>query len=119
VLGKNIFSVDKNHVFFSSQKVTVTGHSNVSLAGINDSNWMKSEPAEPVFLKVYGAQESISPSSVVGRACTTNRVVVPARQGWESIPELLKRFTNTCSSNPPPLFRAKASIYRIYASLFY
>jgi hypothetical protein len=36
--------------------------------------------AEPVFVNVYGAPESIPP-------------------GWESIPGLLKRFTNTGSDS--------------------
>jgi hypothetical protein len=36
---------------------------------------------EPVFVNVYGAQESIPPAYVVvWRAGTSNRVVVPARQ---------------------------------------
>jgi hypothetical protein len=35
--------------------------------------------AEPVFVNVYGAQESIPPTYVAWRAGTTNRVVVPAR----------------------------------------
>ncbi len=35
---------------------------------------------EPVFVNVYGAQESISPASEACRAGTINRVVVPARQ---------------------------------------
>jgi hypothetical protein len=43
------------------------------------------------------SEESISPASVVWRAGTTNRVVVPARQARESIPGLLQRFTNTAS----------------------
>ncbi len=38
------------------------------------------EYAEPVFINVYGAQESIPLAYVAGRACTTNRVVAPARQ---------------------------------------
>jgi hypothetical protein len=43
------------------------------------------------------SEESISPASVVWRAGTTNRVVVPARQARESIPGLLQRLTNTGS----------------------
>jgi hypothetical protein len=39
---------------------------------------MLASTAEPVVVNVYGAQESIPP-------------------GWESIPGLLKRFTNTGS----------------------
>jgi ankyrin repeat protein len=35
---------------------------------------------EPVFVDVYGAQESIPPANVAWRPGTTNRVVVPARQ---------------------------------------
>jgi hypothetical protein len=35
---------------------------------------------EPVFVNVYGAQESIPPAYVVWRAGMSNRVVVPARQ---------------------------------------
>jgi hypothetical protein len=49
---------------------------------------------EPVFVNVYGAKELIPPAYVAWRADTTNKVVVPARQGWESIPVLHKRFTN-------------------------
>jgi hypothetical protein len=37
------------------------------------------------------------PAYVVWQAGTTNRFVVLARQGWGSIPELLKRFKNTGS----------------------
>ncbi len=104
VLGQKISPWIKT---FSPQKVTVT-----------DSNWwMKSEPAEPVFVKLDGAQESIPPCHVAWRACTTNRVVVPVRRGWASIPELLKRFTNTGSSNPPSSGPRQASI--IYAALFF
>jgi hypothetical protein len=36
--------------------------------------------AEPVFLNVYGAQESIPPAYVAWRSRTTNRFVVPTRQ---------------------------------------
>jgi hypothetical protein len=36
--------------------------------------------SEPVFVNVYGAQESIPPAYVAWRAGTKNRVVVPARQ---------------------------------------
>ncbi len=35
---------------------------------------------EPVFVIVYGAQESIPPAFVAWRAGTTNRAAVPARQ---------------------------------------
>jgi hypothetical protein len=35
---------------------------------------------EPVFVNVYGAQESISPAYVACRAGMTNRVIVLARQ---------------------------------------
>jgi hypothetical protein len=37
------------------------------------------------------------PNYVAWRAGTTNRVVVPTHQGWDSIPGLLQRFTNTGS----------------------
>jgi hypothetical protein len=43
------------------------------------------------------SKESIPPAYVAWRAGTSNRVVVPARPGWESIPGLLKRFTNSGS----------------------
>jgi hypothetical protein len=36
--------------------------------------------SEPVFVNIYGAQESILPAYVAWRASTTNRVVVPTRQ---------------------------------------
>jgi hypothetical protein len=36
--------------------------------------------SEPVFVNVYGANESIPPACVDWRAGTTNRVIVPARQ---------------------------------------
>ena len=36
--------------------------------------------AEPVFLNVYGAQESIPPAYVAWRAGTANKVFVPARK---------------------------------------
>ncbi len=36
--------------------------------------------AEPVFLNVYGAQESIPPTYVAWRAGTTNRVAISARE---------------------------------------
>ncbi len=39
-------------------------------------------------------EESVPPAYAAWRAGTTNRVAVP---GWESIPGLLKRFTNTGS----------------------
>jgi hypothetical protein len=35
---------------------------------------------EPVFVNIYGAQESILPAYVAWWAGTTNRVVVPTRQ---------------------------------------
>ncbi len=44
--------------------------------------------------KVFKAKESIPPAYVAWRASTSNRVVVPA---WKTIPELLKRFTNSGS----------------------
>jgi hypothetical protein len=47
--------------------------------------------AESVFVNVFGAQESIPPTYV---ACRT------APPGWESIPGLLKMFTNTGSGGP-------------------
>ncbi len=34
---------------------------------------------EPVFVNVYGAQESIPPANVDWRSGTTRRVIVPAR----------------------------------------
>jgi hypothetical protein len=51
--------------------------------------------AEPEFVNVYGAQESILPAYVAWWAGTSNRVVesFPGRTGplgWESIPGLLK-----------------------------
>jgi hypothetical protein len=46
------------------------------------------------------SQDSIPPAYVAWRAGTSNRIVAPARQGWESIPGLLKRFTNTGSVFP-------------------
>ncbi len=49
---------------------------------------------EPVFVNVYGAQESITPAYVTWR---TGTVVVPAPLGWESTPELLKTLTKTGS----------------------
>ncbi len=36
--------------------------------------------SEPVFVNVYGAQESIPPAYVVWQAETTKRVLEPARQ---------------------------------------
>jgi hypothetical protein len=36
--------------------------------------------SEPVFVNVYGAQESIPPAYVAWRAGTTNMVIAPARQ---------------------------------------
>jgi hypothetical protein len=44
------------------------------------------------------SEESIPPTYVAWRAGTTNRIGVPARQAWESIPGQLKRFTNTGSA---------------------
>ncbi len=44
------------------------------------------ERSEPVFVNVYGAQESIPPAYVAWRAGPIC---------WESIPGLLKRLTNT------------------------
>ncbi len=41
------------------------------------------------------SEDSIPPAYVTWRAGTKNIVVVPARQAGESIPGLLKRFTNT------------------------
>ncbi len=41
--------------------------------------------------------QSIPPAYVDWQASTTNRVVVTSPPGWESIPGLLKRFTNTGS----------------------
>ncbi len=38
------------------------------------------QKTEPVFVDVYGAQESISPAYVAWRVGTISRVVVPARQ---------------------------------------
>ncbi len=46
--------------------------------------------------EAYGAKESIPPAYVAWRARTTNKVVAP---GWESIPGLLKRFSNGGSGN--------------------
>jgi hypothetical protein len=40
----------------------------------------ESETAEPKFLNIYGAQESIPPAYLVRQAGTSNRVVVPASQ---------------------------------------
>jgi hypothetical protein len=37
------------------------------------------ESSEPVFVNVYGAQESIPPACVAWRAGTTIWVVIPAR----------------------------------------
>ncbi len=42
------------------------------------------------------SEKSIPPAYEAWRAGTPNRVVVPAL-GWESVPGLLKRFTNTGS----------------------
>ncbi len=50
---------------------------------------------EPEFVNVLEAQESIPRAYVVWRADTSIRVLVPTR--WESIPGLLKRFTNSGS----------------------
>ncbi len=46
--------------------------------------------SEPVFVNVYGAQESISPAYVAWRASTTNRVISPARQAGNRFPDSLK-----------------------------
>ncbi len=45
---------------------------------------------EPVFVNVYGAQESISPAYVAWRASTTNRAVAPARQAGNRFLGFLK-----------------------------
>jgi len=43
--------------------------------------WSDQNPdPEPVFVNVYGAQESIPPAHVARRASTTNRVFVPSHQ---------------------------------------
>jgi hypothetical protein len=71
----------------------------------SELNWWISQP-EPVFVNVQRAQESIArnrfrqPLYVAWRAGTSNRIVVP---GWESIPGLHKRFTNTGSCWTPTL----------------
>jgi hypothetical protein len=51
---------------------------------------------EPVFVNVYGAQESIPPAYVAGGPVRQwiSRTCPP---GWESIPMLLKRFKNSGS----------------------
>ncbi len=62
---------------------------------------MKATQAEPVFVNVYGAQESIPRN----RFRQPLKPAGPVRQiglsyrptGWESISRLLKRFTNTSS----------------------
>ncbi len=60
------------------------------------------DTTEPVFVKVYGAQESIPWNrfrqprySLAGRYNKYGGRTGPP--GWESIPGLLKRFTNTGS----------------------
>jgi hypothetical protein len=57
--------------------------------------------AEPVFVNVNGAKESIPwnrfrQPTLPGGPVQPSRVVAP---GWESIPVLLKRFTNAGSGN--------------------
>jgi hypothetical protein len=58
--------------------------------------------SETEFVNVYGAQESIQrnrySSLCIWRAGTKNSAVVyTGPPGWESIPGLIKRFTNTGS----------------------
>ncbi len=45
---------------------------------------------EPVFVNIYGAQESILPAYVAWRAGTTNRLVVPTRQAGNRFLDSLK-----------------------------
>jgi hypothetical protein len=52
--------------------------------------------AEPEFVNVQGAQESIPPANVAWRADTSNRVVVPDRQAENQFLGSLK-FTNSGS----------------------
>jgi hypothetical protein len=56
--------------------------------------------SEPVFVHKCLRSSGINfkesmPAHEVWRAGMSNKVVVPARQGWESIPRLLKRLTNS------------------------
>ncbi len=49
-------------------------------ADFNSRTGSVNSTTEPVFVNVYGDQESIPPAYAASRAGTTNRVVVPARQ---------------------------------------
>ncbi len=69
--------------------------------------WMRPSPHPPLFQLGRKIGNNLSPylstvkepryrfRGIVWWAGTTNRAVLPARQGWESIPGLLKWFTNT------------------------
>jgi hypothetical protein len=66
--------------------------------------------SEPVFVNVYGAQESISPAYVAWWASTTNKVVVLAQQPGNRFLGSLKGLTNmgsvfcNCSGLPIILY---------------
>ncbi len=51
------------------------------------------------------SKESIPPASVAWRTGTSNRVCRTGPPGWESIPGLLKRFTNSGSGLNPSILR--------------
>jgi hypothetical protein len=60
------------------------------------------ETPEPIFVNVHGALESISPAYVAWQAGATNRIACRTSPlGWESIPGILKRSTNTGSGSTP------------------
>jgi hypothetical protein len=62
---------------------------------------------------------SFPPAFVAWWAGTSNMVVVPARQVWESIPGLLKMFTNTGSGTADSKVRSWEEAEPVCASLRY